>query len=71
MNRQRIESNLPRKQGPAAAGYSKAISKFYDRVLEGILQHINWDVVQCVVVAGPGKKKRPCSTCFMTAAAQQ
>eukprot|EP00958_Prasinococcus_capsulatus_P014272 scaffold1504_cov417-Prasinococcus_capsulatus_cf.AAC.12 len=57
VRRQRVEVTLPRKQGAAAAGYSKAIHKFYDRILDAVVQHINWEVVRCVVIAGPGMWK--------------
>ncbi len=30
--RAKIEANLPRKRGAAAAGYEKAINRFYDKV---------------------------------------
>ena len=30
--RAKIEANLPRKRGAAAAGYEKAISRFYEKV---------------------------------------
>ena len=31
--RAKIEVNLPRKRGAAAAGYEKAVSRFYEKVL--------------------------------------
>ena len=34
--RARVEANLPRKRGAAAAGYDKAISRFYEKVSSGV-----------------------------------
>ena len=31
--RAKVEANLPRKRGAAAAGYDKAINRFYEKVL--------------------------------------
>ncbi|XP_073117741.1 protein PELOTA 1 isoform X2 [Elaeis guineensis] len=44
--RSRIETSIPRKHGPAIAGYESAL-----------LKHIDFKVVRCVVIASPGFTK--------------
>jgi hypothetical protein len=41
LTRAKIEGNIPRKRGAAAAGYDKAITSFYDKV---------WGLQECVHV---------------------
>lgn len=53
----RIETSIPRKHGPALAGYDKAVKKFLENVLQAVLHHIDFNVVRCLVVAGPGFTK--------------
>ncbi|KAJ9520150.1 hypothetical protein QJQ45_030073 [Haematococcus lacustris] len=53
----KLEANLPRKRGPAIAGYDKAYNKFQESVLQAILRHVDFGVVKCLVLAGPGFAK--------------
>mmetsp|Transcript_13567 Transcript_13567/g.23825 ORF Transcript_13567/g.23825 Transcript_13567/m.23825 type:complete len:383 (-) Transcript_13567:665-1813(-) len=55
--RAKIEANLPRKRGPAIAGYDKAYQKFQEGVLQAVLRHVDFSVVKCLVLAGPGFAK--------------
>ncbi|KAF7011568.1 hypothetical protein CFC21_025857 [Triticum aestivum] len=55
--RSRIETSIPRKHGPAIAGYESALKKFFEHVLQALLKHIDFEVVQCVVIASPGFTK--------------
>ncbi|KAF7132601.1 hypothetical protein RHSIM_Rhsim09G0131200 [Rhododendron simsii] len=55
--RSRIEGSIPRKHGPAVAGYDKALNKFFENVLQAFLKHIDFKVVRCAVVASPGFTK--------------
>ncbi|KAG8066540.1 hypothetical protein GUJ93_ZPchr0004g39149 [Zizania palustris] len=55
--RARIEVSIPRKHGPAIAGYEAALKKFFGHVLQALLKHIDFEVVQCVVIASPGFTK--------------
>ncbi|GER53134.1 pelota, partial [Striga asiatica] len=55
--RSRIETSIPRKHGPAIAGYDKALNKFFDNVLQAFLKHIDFNVVRCAVIASPGFTK--------------
>lgn len=53
----KIESSMPRKRGAAAAGYDKAIEKFYARCFTAVEKHIDWSIIKCLVIAGPGFAK--------------
>ncbi|XP_051130882.1 protein PELOTA 1 [Andrographis paniculata] len=55
--RSRIETSIPRKHGPAVAGYDKAMHKFFDSVLQAFIKHIDFKVVRCAVIASPGFTK--------------
>lgn len=55
--RARIEASIPRKRGPAIAGYEKALNKFFENVLQSVLRHCDFAVVRCVVIASPGFTK--------------
>ncbi|XP_030967807.1 protein PELOTA 1 isoform X2 [Quercus robur] len=46
ITRSRIETSIPRKHGPAIAGYESAF-----------LKHVDFDVVRCAVIASPGFTK--------------
>jgi len=53
----RVETSIPRKHGPAIAGYDKALNKFFENVLQAVLRHVNFSVVRCLVIASPGFTK--------------
>lgn len=55
--RSRIEISIPRKHGPAIAGYESALKKFFENVLQSVLKHIDFKVVRCLVIASPGFTK--------------
>lgn len=57
LTRAKIEANLPRKRGAAAAGYDKAIAAFNERVFAAVVRHVDWEIVKCLVIAGPGFAK--------------
>ncbi|KAG9145344.1 hypothetical protein Leryth_008281 [Lithospermum erythrorhizon] len=52
--RSRIETSIPRKHGPAIAGYDKALNKFFDNVVQALVKHVDFKVVRCAVIASPG-----------------
>lgn len=52
--RSKIDVNIPRKRKGNPKGHETGLAKFYDAVLQGILRHINFDVVKCVLIASPG-----------------
>ncbi len=41
----------------AQAGYDKAWTKFLDNVLAAVVRHVDFGVVKCLVIAGPGFAK--------------
>ncbi|XP_058102577.1 protein PELOTA 1 isoform X4 [Magnolia sinica] len=55
--RSRIEASIPRKHGPAIAGYETALNKFFENVLQAFLKHIDFKIVRCAVIASPGFTK--------------
>ncbi|KAF3452435.1 hypothetical protein FNV43_RR02868 [Rhamnella rubrinervis] len=55
--RTRIETSIPRKHGPAIAGYESALNKFFENVLQAFLKHVDFNVVRCAVIASPGFTK--------------
>ncbi|KAL4422403.1 hypothetical protein ABPG75_008600 [Micractinium tetrahymenae] len=57
LTRAKIEANIPRKRGAAAAGYDKAMESFYEKVFAAVVRHVDWDIVRCLVIAGPGFAK--------------
>lgn len=57
ISRAKIETNIPRKRGAAAAGYDKALQTFFERTYNAITRHVDWDIVKCLVIAGPGFTK--------------
>ncbi|KAH9670895.1 protein PELOTA 1 [Citrus sinensis] len=57
ITRSRIETSIPRKHGPAIAGYESALNKFFENVLQAFLKHVDFNVVRCAVIASPGFTK--------------
>lgn len=55
--RARIETSIPRKHGPAIAGYQTALNKFFEHLLQAFLKHVDFNVVRCAVIASPGFTK--------------
>uniref|UniRef100_A0A7C9CQL6 Protein pelota homolog n=1 Tax=Opuntia streptacantha TaxID=393608 RepID=A0A7C9CQL6_OPUST len=55
--RSRIEVSIPRKHGPAIAGYESALNKFFENVLQAFLKHVDFKVIRCAVIASPGFTK--------------
>ena len=42
---------------PHTACPSQAWTKFLDAVLAAVVRHVDWEVVKCLVIAGPGFAK--------------
>ncbi|XP_039015861.1 protein PELOTA 1-like [Hibiscus syriacus] len=55
--RSRIETPIPRKHGPAIAGYESALKKFFENVLQAFIKHVDFNVIRCAVIASPGFTK--------------
>ncbi|XP_055777512.1 protein pelota homolog isoform X2 [Salvelinus fontinalis] len=52
--RAKVEVTIPRKRRGSCTQHEKALERFYEAVMQGILRHINFDVVKCILVASPG-----------------
>lgn len=52
--RAKIEHGIPRKRKGFCGQHDKGLVKFYDAVMQGILRHINFDIVKCVLIGSPG-----------------
>ncbi|XP_065356610.1 protein pelota [Calliphora vicina] len=52
--RSKIEVNIPRKRKGSVQQHEKGLAKFYESVMQGILRHVNFEVVKCVLLASPG-----------------
>jgi len=55
--RAKIECSVPRKRRGGVDGHEKAMTKFFDLILQGILKHINFDKIKCLIIASPGFTK--------------
>lgn len=57
----KVEAALPRKSGRggvgAASGHPKALASFFDKVVASCARKVDFGVVKCFVVAGPGFTK--------------
>lgn len=67
----KVESALPRKKGAAAQGYEKAVAAFNAKVIAALVRHVDWGVVKCVLVAGPGFAKDGLRAALAEAAVKQ
>ncbi|XP_068629462.1 protein pelota [Battus philenor] len=52
--RSKIDVTIPRKRKGFVQQHEKGLNKFYDAVMQGILRHIDFSVVKCVILASPG-----------------
>ncbi|XP_022700631.1 protein pelota-like isoform X2 [Varroa jacobsoni] len=69
--RAKIEMVIPRKRKGLCGQHDRGISRFFDAILRAIKQHVNFDVVKCVLLASPGFVKDQFFKYIMTTAAQQ
>eukprot|EP00455_Lapot_gusevi_P009511 TRINITY_DN1426_c0_g1_i3.p1 TRINITY_DN1426_c0_g1~~TRINITY_DN1426_c0_g1_i3.p1 ORF type:complete len:395 (+),score=98.42 TRINITY_DN1426_c0_g1_i3:124-1308(+) len=51
--RQRIEVPIPKKRAGSISQYEKAVTRFYEAIMDAILRHIDFAVVKVVVFASP------------------
>jgi len=58
--RQKISVSVPRKRMGSETRHSKALSRFYEAIYEGVERHVDFDVVKCVIVASPAFYKDEC-----------
>uniref|UniRef100_U5EV94 Protein pelota homolog n=1 Tax=Corethrella appendiculata TaxID=1370023 RepID=U5EV94_9DIPT len=52
--RSKIDMPIPRKRKGSVQQHEKGLAKFYDAVMQGIIRHVNFDVVKCILIASPG-----------------
>lgn len=52
--RAKIDTNIPRKRKGMCTQHDKAVTRFFDQVMQAVVRHINFDIVKCVLVASPG-----------------
>ncbi|XP_061712476.1 protein pelota [Cydia pomonella] len=52
--RSKIDVTIPRKRKGFVQQHEKGLNKFYDAVMQGILRHIDFSIVKCVIIASPG-----------------
>ena len=61
ITRARLECRAPTKGNAAVqAGAKKDREKWYEQILQAVLRHVDFSVVKCVVLAGPGFVKDQC-----------
>lgn len=52
--RQKVETSIPRKRLGSTTQHDKAEVRFYEQVMQAALQHFNFDLLKCIIVASPG-----------------
>lgn len=52
--RAKVDHVIPRKRKGNVSQHEKGLSRFYESVMQGILRHINFDIVKCIIIASPG-----------------
>ncbi|XP_058453274.1 protein pelota [Malaya genurostris] len=52
--RSKIDVSIPRKRKGNVQQHEKGLAKFYDSLIQGIIRHVNFDIVKCVLLASPG-----------------
>jgi protein pelota len=52
----KIECSIPKKR-KGATQHDKSLNSFFQKVLDTILKNVSFDIVKCVIVAGPGFTK--------------
>ncbi|KYN43391.1 Protein pelota [Trachymyrmex septentrionalis] len=52
--RTKIDQVIPRKRKGNVSQHEKGLTRFYESIMQGILRHINFDLVKCVILASPG-----------------
>jgi protein pelota len=63
----KIESNIPRKR-EGRSGHGKALTSFYNRILDGLVQHVDFSIVKAVLLGSPGFTNEACLAHILTEA---
>lgn len=52
--RAKIDQCIPRKRKGNVQQHEKGLQRYFESVMQGILRHVNFDVVKCILIASPG-----------------
>ncbi|XP_011308857.1 protein pelota [Fopius arisanus] len=52
--RAKIDQPIPRKRKGFISQHEKGLTRFYESVVQGILRHVNFEIVKCIIIASPG-----------------
>jgi protein pelota len=55
IDKQKFEKSIPKKR--YAESHEKHLNKFFDTIVQGIIRHIDFNVVKCILLASPGFTK--------------
>ncbi|CAI2171875.1 16083_t:CDS:10 [Funneliformis geosporum] len=69
--RQRIEQPIPRKRKGSVTNYEKGLQKFFDQVMQSIINHVNFEIVKVIILASPGFVKDQCFNYIFSEAVKQ
>ncbi|CAG8436370.1 1475_t:CDS:10 [Funneliformis caledonium] len=69
--RQRIEQPVPRKRKGSVTNYEKGLQKFFDQVMQAIINHVNFEIVKVIILASPGFVKDQCFNYIFAEAVKQ
>lgn len=50
----KIEMAIPRKRKGLCANHDKSLEKFFERIIQALITHINFDIVKAVIIGSPG-----------------
>lgn len=50
----KIEMSIPRKRKGLCSNHDKSLDKFFDRIIQALVTHINFDVVKALIIGSPG-----------------
>lgn len=50
----KLEQTIPKKGRGSTTQHDKAVTRFFEAVLQAMMRHIDFDVVKCLLVASPG-----------------
>jgi protein pelota len=50
----KIEMAIPRKRKGLCANHDKSLEKFFERIIQALLSHINFDIVKAIIIGSPG-----------------
>lgn len=50
----KIEMAIPRKRRGSTSQHDRAVLRFYEAVLQAVLEKVDFDVVKCLLLGGPG-----------------